>query len=273
MFSKLHTSCKDCIFAIYDGDNKKQDGCQFNKIEKLIENGVKVVESFDEDKEFYVLDNHACMTYRRHLLPNKTIEEQVQIAKKQAAPKIACVITVESDNIEDLEKTIKSLIEQDSQFNEIVFCVLSKIKPSQIVSSINKNNGKFKWSIKQIVDEYWNGAKAINVAVQKSKSTYASVFNSGFEIPKTFVKEIVVSLAEEMKRFIMLNPIDEKSNGLTIQIYSFNALRGNEEAFTDNEESKPVNSFIEKISYVAASQNLTGLIKNCEEICPCLKKQ
>lgn len=272
MFSKLHTSCKECIFATFDDQNKTQTGCKLNKIDKLVNNGVKVVESFDEEKEFFVLDNHACMTYRKKLLPNKTLEEQVEIAKKQASPRIDCVITVDSDDILELEKTILSLINQESQFNEIVFCVLSKIKPSQIVSLINKNEGKFKWSIKQIVDEYWTGAKAINIAVQKSKSTYASVFNTGFEVPKTFVKEMIFSLAEEMKRFIMLNPIDEKSNGLTIQIYAFNALRGNEEAYTDDEQSKPVNSFIEKISYIAASQNLTNLIKNCEEICPCIKK-
>lgn len=272
MFSKLHTSCKDCIFAIYDDEKKTQKGCQFNKIEKLKGNGVKVVESFDDEKEFFVLDNHACMTYRKNLLPNKTIEEQIEIAKNQAMPRIDCVITVESNEIGDLEKTIITLIKQEIQFNEIIFCVLSKIKPSQIISIINKNNGKFKWSIKQIVDEYWTGSKAINIAVQKSRSTYASVFNSGFEIPVNFVKEMTNSLAEEMKRFIMLNPIDEKSNGLTIQVYAFNALRGNEEAYVDDEKSKPVNSFVEKISYIAASQNLTNLIKDCEEICPCLKK-
>ena len=273
MFSKLHTSCRDCIFATYDEQNKTQKGCELNKIEKLINSGVKVVESFDEEKEFYVLDNHACMTYRKKLLPNKTIEEQAEIAKKQATPRIDCVITVESDDILDLEKTIKSLINQENQFHEVVFCILSKIKPSQIVSLINTNEGKFKWSIKQIIDEYWTGSKAINVAVQKSRSTYASVFNSGFEIPKTFVKEMCHSLTEDMKRFIMLNSVDEKSNGLTVQIYAFNALRGNEEAYTDEENAKPVNSFIEKISYIAANQNLTNLIKNCEEICPCIKKQ
>jgi len=38
MFSKLHTSCKNCIFATYDEENKTQIGCKFNKIEKLKNN-------------------------------------------------------------------------------------------------------------------------------------------------------------------------------------------------------------------------------------------
>ena len=75
-----------------------------------------------------------------------------------------------------------------------------------------------------------------------------------------------------MKRFILLKPIDKDNNALTFQVYAFNALRGNEEAFVDETNEKPVNSFIDKISYIAASQNLTHLIKNCEDICNCIKK-
>lgn len=273
MISKLHTACKDCIFSVYDEANKTQTGCMLNKLDKLKENGVQIIETFDDEKEFYVLNNHACMSYRNKAIEGKTIEEQIQIVKEQAKPRIACIILIEDNDEQKIENTIKSLTEQEEQFREVIFSNSSEIKPSLIIDLINKYQGKFKWSVKQILDDYWVGSKAINHALEKSKSTYASIFNSGFIIDKLFVKQLIDSLAEQMKRFIMLKGIDEKENGLTVQTYAFLSLRGNEEANVDDSEGKSVNSFFEKISYIAASQNMFHLIKNCEEICPCMKKQ
>ena len=273
MISRLHTSCKECIFAIYDESNKTQVGCKLEKLDKLKDNGVEVIETFDEEKEFYVLNNHACMTYRNKLMEDKTLDEQMEIVKQQAKPRMACIILIQNNNESDLENTIKSLVEQEEQFREVIFTNLSDIKPSVIIDLINKHEGKFKWSVKQILDEYWIGSKSINHALEKSRSTYACIFNSGFIINKFFVKEIIDALCNQMKRFIMLKGIDEKDNGLTVQTYAFLSLRGNEEANTDDEQGASVNSFLEKISYIASTQNMFHLIKNCEEICPCMKKQ
>lgn len=271
MVSKIHTACKDCIFATYE--NNTQTGCKLNKIEKMKNTGLNVIESFDDQKEFFVIDNHICTTYRNELLfKDKSVEDHIEIVKKQAMPRIACIIIVSSDDESILNKTILSILEQSVEFSEVIFSLMSNIKPSKIMSILNEKKVNFKWSIKQIVDDYWEGSKSINVAIQKSRSTYASVFNAGFIIPKDFVKEICNSIVEDLQRFILLKSIDEKNNALTFQVYAFNALRGNEEAFVDDNNQKPVNSFVDKISYIAASQNLTHLIKNCDEICHCMKK-
>jgi hypothetical protein len=271
MISKIHTACKDCIFAVYK--EKTQVDCKLNKIEKIKKEGLNVIESFDDDKEFFVIDNHICTTYRNELLfKDKTVDEHIELVKKQAKPRIACIVLVKSDNDNELKETIHSIINQSEEFSEVIFLLMSDIKPSKVMNVLEKNNAKFKWSIKQIIDNYWEGSKSINVAIQRSRSTYASVFNSGFIVPKDFVKQICDAIVEDLKRFILLKPIDKDNNALTFQVYAFNALRGNEEAFVDETNEKPVNSFIDKISYIAASQNLTHLIKNCEDICNCIKK-
>ena len=59
----------------------------------------------------------------------------------------------------------------------------------------------------------------------------------------------------------------------TFQSFVFNVLRGNEEATIKDNEEKTANTIVEKIKYVATSQNLISMIKKCEEICPCMKNQ
>lgn len=56
----VRTNCKDCILAIYDKkSNSTQLGCLANRIEKF-EN---VIEAYDDDKEFYVIER-LCNYYR-----------------------------------------------------------------------------------------------------------------------------------------------------------------------------------------------------------------
>ncbi len=274
--SNLHTSCKDCFYAIYEESGKTQTGCHFNKLEKLKNNNINVVESYDNDKEFFVLEKHACMAYRTKssmIAANQSIEESMQLTRKQMSPKITAVINVTDKNKDGLKKTIEQISNQDVKFYEVIFCISGNIKPSQIISAINELKCEFKWNIKQILDEYWLGSRAINLSVQKSKSTYFATFNVGFDIPKTFVKEIDEAICDQMKRFIVLNGVDEEGNGSVYQTYAFNALRGNEEAFIEEENNKPAHTFLEKINYLAVQSNLTHLIKKCEEICPCMKNQ
>lgn len=271
--SGLRTSCKDCFYAKYDDLEKTQIGCYFNKIEKLKKIGVQVVEAYDEQKEFYVLESHACMSFRTKssmIAANQNIEESMIDTRKQMSPRIAVVINVSDDNLENLTKTIKSISEQEMPFCEVIFCISSNIKPSEIISIINNLKCTFKWSIKQITDEYWIGSRSVNVAVQKSKSTYFSLFNSGFIIPKEYVKQIDVAICDNLERFVILEPIDTQNNGALYQTYAFNSLRGNEEAYSEEEE-KPAHNFFDKISYIAIKQGLTNLIKKCEDICPCMK--
>ena len=52
------TSCKNCIFAIYDQNT--QIGCEDNRITKF---GDDVIEAYDDSKEFYVIER-LCNLYR-----------------------------------------------------------------------------------------------------------------------------------------------------------------------------------------------------------------
>ena len=79
--SKIKTSCKNCAFAIYEG--KTQISCLHQRIEKF---GNDVVEAYDEDSEFYVI-NRFCNYYR-----NRTwgySESDIEKTESESATKFA----------------------------------------------------------------------------------------------------------------------------------------------------------------------------------------
>jgi hypothetical protein len=67
---KIQTNCKDCLFAIYNGNT--QVSCAANRISLF---GDDVVEAYDNEKEFYVI-NRFCNYYRKTNWNNGEIDFQ-----------------------------------------------------------------------------------------------------------------------------------------------------------------------------------------------------
>ena len=79
----IHTSCKKCVFAIYD--NITQTGCHLDYIAKYREKNISILEAYDEQKEFYVIGDKKCPGYREDSWfkdNNLTIEEKIDKIKK-----------------------------------------------------------------------------------------------------------------------------------------------------------------------------------------------
>lgn len=79
--SAIHTPCKDCVFAIYDGIT--QNGCHLSYIDKYRNKGAEILEVYDDEKEFYVINDKKCLGYRdnawikKNNLAYSSIEEKL----------------------------------------------------------------------------------------------------------------------------------------------------------------------------------------------------
>jgi len=62
--SAIHTSCKNCVFAKYDENT--QTNCSLDFINKLQQNNVEIIEAYDNEKEFYIINNKKCIGYREN---------------------------------------------------------------------------------------------------------------------------------------------------------------------------------------------------------------
>lgn len=75
----IHTCCKECVFAKYN--DKTQVGCHLNYVEQFDKSSV--LEAYDDEKEFYVINNKKCIGYReqdwfdKRGMKDATTEEKV----------------------------------------------------------------------------------------------------------------------------------------------------------------------------------------------------
>lgn len=91
---KLVTSCKDCVFAVYEENT--QIGCSADRLKNL-----NVAECYDEEKEFYVTKDVSCLGFRKHswLKDNESIEQAKERAKKELA--FSYTVITSSENIKE----------------------------------------------------------------------------------------------------------------------------------------------------------------------------
>ena len=60
----VHTPCKNCVFAEYD--NKTQIGCHLDYIDRFKQSNIDIIEAWDEEKEFYIINKKKCVGYREN---------------------------------------------------------------------------------------------------------------------------------------------------------------------------------------------------------------
>jgi len=120
----IHTSCKSCILASYS--NITQNDCKANLLEKYKKLKVPIVEVYDEEKEFFVIEGRQCTYYRNKdwldFHKNKHyLHEWINQIQKEI--EIQCDIIAPFQNFEDFEK----------RKNFLTSLNLSVIKPRTLI--------------------------------------------------------------------------------------------------------------------------------------------
>jgi hypothetical protein len=135
----IHTPCKDCVFAVYDGNT--QISCLTGSLERYKNSGIEVLEAYDDTKEFFILNKKKCLSYR----DNKWLQKQessdllkaCEVVLKENEIKYIAVLYIEEDT--DLD-----------QFTKILDCLQSQsIKPKGLMV-IQEKYKKYKISVKDI---------------------------------------------------------------------------------------------------------------------------
>jgi hypothetical protein len=231
MINKTHTSCKNCVFAIYD--EITQTGCHLNLIKNFKKHKIKVLEAFDEEKEFYVIDNSKCVHMRLENWTGSSLsleEQKIQVTKE--ANLHFHVLIVATDNIEDIQKTLNSLAAQElpPTYITIIRQVDCAITPSKLVELCSLQN--IQWRVENLMQPYDNIEDVYNLVVPFIKGSIYTIFQAGFEVPPQTLKDISSAIVDNFLKFAIILP-NKDGNGYTTlktfneyyQNYSGNSLK------------------------------------------------
>lgn len=159
----IHTPCKQCVFAKYE--NITQTDCELGYIDAYKKNHTEnVLEVYDNDKEFYVINNKKCVGYRENKWFKQFDAEMADLEiKKQIFFEHNRLDYISCIYIDDMTKT-----ELENIFLQIS---LLKPKPAKVIiirypnriskkeysydsisSIINQHKLDMPWEIKTVVD-------------------------------------------------------------------------------------------------------------------------
>jgi len=112
--SVISTACKNCLFATYN--NKTQIGCQLGRVEKVKNHSIyELIEVEDDEKEFYILNNHVCPYQRTNTWIHTKDHDKISKVKEEVYMPWAAILFYRHNDIESVEQRIKELKSQKVQ--------------------------------------------------------------------------------------------------------------------------------------------------------------
>lgn len=270
------TPCRDCVFAQYDGTT--QVGCAFDRLEKFRKQGIDIVEVYDNEKEFFVIQT-ACRAHR-HKKGSWAMQhpgrERKEVCRKELELAIEVVMVMGKDHtVEQVKTTVDSLLAQTLLPMKVTVCVnRDGIEPKAIRAVMPGD-----WIAKFIMERGFDGSRVssgrcIDHAVVGSKSHYYAVFTPGFAVPPDFIRSIDVAVNDELERFVLLEP-NRRGEGQVVQMRAHQYYGGNAEAEIHGDDAgddtgKRADTIAEKIRFRVKAEDRPRFIRSVTEVCPCL---
>lgn len=268
--SQVHTACKNCVFAVYEGST--QTNCKLDKIDDYKDAGISVIDVQDGDKEFCVIDGRFCMFYRNEEVmqkyPQDSWEAMVNLQTK--VPYHAIIFIGEDSTFKEVKAACNKLKRQDIKPNMVTFVNKqypkytkdpeNSLKPSVLLQLLS-DSGFHKYNLKNVYNDDMDDRSLIDLVFDSSKDEpypFYTVFESSFNIPKSFSKDLNDAILIKMMQIGFAKPVDG-INGMIVNRVAHKKHAGN--SFYVNLEDK-----IEKFE-----DNGTKFIYEATEICPNLK--
>ena len=225
---KTDTPCKNCTFAEYEGIT--QTGCELGRLDIFRANGVNIIEAYDEEKQFYVIEGRRCMYSRTNQWSIDHQDDPIEdlLASEVEMPYQAIVIV--NDKVKDLIRTLKSLWNQDIKPQHVTiirpFYHIKNLKFDAVRGLMEKS--KVPWRMETIVDPEWSHRDMVDLVVPFVKFPYYAVFKAGIVVPRDTFRIISDKINDESFVFSALSP-NKDGQGLVVPHMVHKLLMGNKD--------------------------------------------
>lgn len=166
----IKTSCKNCVFAIYD--NSTQTGCCFDRTKKF-----DITEAYDDNKEFFVV-NRLCNYYRDKSW-GYSLDDKSKV-ESESATSFDILINYNSLSEQEINHIINLINSNQYYKNKVKFTLFhayeddDKIKRGllEIVESTKENYSNLNISVCYIRDAF------LSTVVAKSKNDFHIIIDN-----------------------------------------------------------------------------------------------
>ncbi len=262
---QVHTSCRDCQFAVYDV-LPTQTGCELGRTDRYREQGC-LVEAYDEECEFYVVDGRACNAFRKLGSPWLNAgEDPVARVKSEIGTKVGYVIIASAQSTpEQVVKTAKAVLTQCPPPEGIVMAHPEGLpSPGKFNAALFAALGNnVTWRMTCVLGTPFRG-ELVDAAVERlGRGNWYAVFNAGDEVPAGFAAKLEEALNERMEQFCAVKG-DENGSGLLVQtaFHKHPMVGGNSTVEAESGGEKVVlTDVLSKALFLADSQGRPDMVR------------
>ena len=184
----IHTSCKKCVFAKYDGIT--QVGCSLSLIDKYKQKNVEILEVYDKKKEFYVINNKKCYGYKEDKyfetrnISKLSIEDKVEYIKKTFKVNYLAVINIKKFTLQQINEILETLTECEIPPKKIILVRYQQDKDAyhfdNLKHILDKNKPK-EWRVQSILDENTDFLSVLHQATNINKNNFVLSINGNYD--------------------------------------------------------------------------------------------
>lgn len=217
--SKIHTSCKDCAFAVYE--DKTQTDCSMSLIEKYRSKNTTIIEAYDEEKEFYVLNDRKCIGFRKNCWFDRfegslTLDQKKEKVTQQFKIKYILFIDLKLFDIEKLTQLfndINQLVIKPSKIILIRYNYTNKIFDYETIKDILENSSlNCPWRLQTMLDETV-GIKSLlsNTISTNQQYKYMCYLKDYTPSLNKIVDEANRFIFEDLSSFVVISDVESRA--------------------------------------------------------------
>jgi hypothetical protein len=227
----IHTSCKNCVFAIYK--DKTQTGCHLDYINKYKGVGSEILEVYDEFKEFYVINDKKCLGYRENNWFNQfdlqDADLDSKIKKFKELNYISYCVGIDlrnMDSIKDLELVISQINNSLMVPKKIIIFRFPKnakiFSYNNIREALSKTSRSTKWRIQSMFDQEEPEESVVyNFAINNKQYRFLMYINNFTNaIPNIIVKANSL-VYDNLQFFNAISDSDQKAYLFSGALYRY----------------------------------------------------
>lgn len=239
----IHTPCKQCVFAQYNGITQYDCALKYLDIYKL--QNTEILEAYDEDKEFYVVNDKKCIGYRESKWFDKfgdkelSLDDKIKIFNDTNILNYLLVINLNAMNIDNLDNLLKNITLADVFPQKIIFIRYRDENLSFSYSSvgdlIKKHNINFPWRIQTMLDSNIEYEEILhNIVMDSKKYRFILSIDEPQSIPQQLINKANDMVHKKLEQFLILANSSKKSKLFSGTIYRFGVMNNQDIFYNDD---------------------------------------
>lgn len=209
-----YTSCKDCVFAQYEGD--EQVDCRLGRLENYRKQEVNIIPAITEDNttKFFVVSGTHCSMHR-HKDAEKNQKYLLMTPEevyKDNHLKFGLIVLFNEGNLDALDKTIESLKDMVASGNvspHQVFFDGGKLRSLKACNDYiwDRLGNTVTWRIMQYTDKVGVHERVNTSFGRMDKATaYYAIFHAGTSLPKNYFEFVNKFVQMDMNKLVAIEP-------------------------------------------------------------------